>query len=88
MVGCNNNTDSSNKRIPYSGEFAALPAEKREDQRTESRDSNGKRALPAREQFEGLESTTQRAKLRGPPKCGKPGNQDPLLVKHEGTVGP
>jgi hypothetical protein len=88
MVRCNNDTDGPNKRIHYSGELAALQAKKRKNQGIESHDLNDKRALPAREQFEGLKSTTRRTKQHGPPECGKPGNRDPLLVKHGGTAGP
>jgi hypothetical protein len=88
MVRCNNDTDGPNRTIHYSGEFATLPAEKRENQRIESHDLNDKRVLPARKQFEGLESTTRRTKQRGPPECGKTGSRDPLLMKHGGTAGP
>jgi hypothetical protein len=74
MVGCNNGADGLNRRIHYSSELVALQAEKREIQGIENHDLNDNMALPAREQFEGLESTTRRTKRRGPPEYGKSGN--------------
>jgi hypothetical protein len=88
MVGCNNSADGLNRKIHYSSELVALQAEKREIQGTEHPDLNDNMALPAREQFEGLESTTRRTKRRGLPKHSKPGNRDPSFVKHGGTIGP
>jgi hypothetical protein len=45
------------------------------------------KALLARRQFEGLESTTQKIEQRGLPEYCKPENKDPLLVKHGGSAG-
>jgi hypothetical protein len=58
MVGCNNIADGLNRKIHYSRELAALQAEKREIQGTEHPNLNDNMVLAAREQFEGLESTT------------------------------
>jgi hypothetical protein len=79
MVRCNKDTDGPNRRIHYSGELAALPAEKRENQGIESHDLNDKRALPARKQFKGLKSTTRRSKQRDPLEYGRRGESRPLI---------
>jgi hypothetical protein len=88
MVGCNNGADGPNRRIHYSSELAELQAKKSEIQGIKNHDLNDNVALLVREQFEGLESTTQRTKQRSLPKYGKPGSRDPSFVKHGGTVGP
>jgi hypothetical protein len=88
MAGCNNDPDGLNRRIHYSIKLAALQAEKGEIQGIENHDLNDNMALPAKEQFEGLGSTTRRTKRRGLPEYGKPGNRNPSFVKHGGTAGP
>jgi hypothetical protein len=79
MARCNNGADGLDGRIHYSGELAALQAEKKEDHGIESHDLNIKRALPARRQFEGLASTTQRPKQRNPLEYGRRGESIPLI---------
>jgi hypothetical protein len=79
MVRCSNGTDGSNRRIHYSGELAALPAEKRENHGIKSHELNDKRVLPAREQFKGLKSTTRRSKQRDPLEYGRRGKSRPLI---------
>jgi hypothetical protein len=79
MARCNNGANGLDGRIHYSGELAALQAEKREDHGIESPDFNIERALPARRQFEGLTSTTQRPKLRNPLEHGRQGESIPLI---------
>jgi hypothetical protein len=49
MVGCNSGADGLNRRIHYSGEFAALQAERREIQGIENHDLDGNMALPTKE---------------------------------------
>jgi hypothetical protein len=58
--------------------LAALQAKKREDHGIESHDLNIKRALPARRQFEGLKSTTQRPQHHNPLEYGRRGESIPL----------
>jgi hypothetical protein len=66
MVRCNNDTDGPNRRIHYSGEFAALPAEEKENQRVESHELNDKKGVASQRTIQGTRIHNSKNKATWP----------------------
>jgi hypothetical protein len=60
---------------------------KKEIQRVEGHDLNSSMAFPAKELFEGLNSTSRRMRRCGSLKYAKLKNEDTSLMEHGGTAG-